>query len=605
MSQKTPTRAEIAKEHTWDLDVVFKSVAEWETAVEHLLQKFKEIESFKGTLHQGPDTLSAYFKLIQESATLMGRVFVFASLNYAVDTANQELASRQGQARALFGQFSATTAFAQPEMLAIGFDTLKNWMDQDTYLTQYAHYFDQLETQQVYVRSAEVEEVLGKVQDAFGTASATHGILANTDMQFSPALDSQGNEYDVTQSSIRGLLNDADRALRKSAWQNYQDLHLSYKNTMANALAAGVKQNVFQARVRGYNSALDAAMRSSHIPEIVFHNLIDTFKANLPTWHKYWEIRRQALGVDKLHEFDIWAPLSQKKPIVPYSQAVAWITEGMKPLGERYSQTLKKGAAENRWVDIYPNQGKRMGAFSSGVPGTHPYIMMSYTDDLFGLSTLAHELGHSMHSYFTWQNQNLLVYSRYGLFVAEVASNFNQAMVRDYLFRTQSEPEFQIAIIEEAMANFYRYFFIMPTLARFELAIHEKVESGRSLPADDLIDLLAGFYKEGYGDALDMDHDRTGIIWATFHTHLYANFYVYKYATGISGAHALAKRILDQEPGAVEDYLSFLKAGGSVYPLDALKIAGVDLASPEPVEQTFEILAQLVNRLEGLIKARN
>lgn len=604
MSQKTPLRSEIAIEHTWNLDAIFGSIDEWEDAVDVLKQKIEAIQTYQGTLNQSADHLSTFLKELDAVNSLIGKIYVYASLQYAVDTGNQELAARQSQARALFGQIAAATAFTAPELIAIGFDTLKVWMDGHDALRQYRHQLDQLKKMQKYVRSTEVEELLGMVQDAFGTASATHGILANTDMEFKTAVDKDGNEYDITQGSVRGLYQDDDRELRRTAWQNYHDLHLDFKNTMANALAAGVKQNVFNARARGYDSALDAAMKESHIPEAVFHNLINTFKDNLSTWHKYWEVRRKALGYKTLHEWDIWASLSHQMPQVGYKQAVEWITEGMRPLGDEYADTLRRGALEERWVDIYPNQGKRMGAFSSGVQGTYPYIMMSYTDDLFGLSTLAHELGHSMHSYLTWKTQKTLSYTRYGLFVAEVASNFNQAMVRDYLFRTQPDPEFQIAVIEEAMSNFYRYFFIMPTLARFEHAIHQRIEQGEALSADYLIDLLAGFFKEGYGNALQMDHERSGVVWATFHTHLYSNFYVYKYATGISGAHALAKRILDGETGAAQKYIDFLKAGGSVYPLEALKIAGVDLASPRPVQETFAVLATLVDRLERLIEMR-
>jgi oligoendopeptidase F len=250
-------------------------------------------------------------------------------------------------------------------------------------------------------------------------------------------------------------------------------------------------------------------------------------------------------------------------------------------------------------VDYACNKGKREGAFSSGAYDTHPFIMMSYNDDLFSLSTLAHELGHSMHSYYSRRTQPY-IYSRYSLFVAEVASNFNQAMVRDHLFKTQTDPAFQIALIEEAMSNYHRYFFIMPTLARFELEMHERLERGAPLNADGMIDLMADLFKEGYGAEVEFDHDRIGITWAQF-AHLYMNFYVYMYATGISGAHALAQDILDGVPGAAEKYLVFLKAGGSLYPLDALRMAGVDLTAPEPVEQAFAVLADLVGRLEKLI----
>ena len=604
MSTIAQKRNEIPQQYKWDVESIFAAPEEWETAVTQLQNQLKEIGQFKGRLHEGPGVLADYLDAADALMTAVGKIFVYAGLTYSVDTTNQETAARNDRARGLFGMAIATTAFAQPEMLDIGFETLRAWLTQDERLGDYEHYLDRLEQQQEYVRSAEVEQVLGLVRDAFSTAAATHGVLANADLKIKPAVGSDGQTHDVTQGTIGGLITHADREVRRTAWTHYADAHLAFKNTMANALATGVKQDVFNMRVRGYKNSLEAALSSNFIPTEVFHNLIDTYKANLPTWHRYWNIRRQALGYDKLYPYDVKAPLSLNPPTVSYETAVDWIATGMLPLGQEYASILRSGALENRWVDVYPNQGKRMGAFSSGVKGTQPFIMMSFTDDLFGLSTLAHELGHSMHSYLTWQTQKNMTYSRYGLFVAEVASNFNQAMVRAHLLTNHSNAEFQIAIIEEAMANFHRYFFIMPTLARFELEIHERVERGQALNADSLIDLLADLFSEGFGDEVEMDRERVGITWAQFHTHLYANFYVYQYATGISAAHALAQRILASDDGAADNFLRFLKAGGSVFPLDALKIAGVNMTSPEPVETTFGVLAGYVDRLEALVEQR-
>lgn len=601
MSYIVRQRDEIPMEHTWDLESIFATEEEWEEAVGQLQGRLKEIERFKGRLAEGPDTLVAFLKEAEETQRLLGKIFVYASLNYSVDTTDQAAAARNDRARALFGMMMAVVSFAEPELLAIGFAALKEWLEQDERLAPYAHYLDQLEKRQDHVRSAEVEQVLGLARDAFGTASATHGILANADLTFTPAQDSEGETYEINQGLIGKLITHSDREVRRTAWEHYADGHLAFKNSMANMLAAGVKQDVFMTRVRGYASSLEASLASNFIPVEVFHNLIETFRRHLPTWHKYWRIRRQALGLDTLREYDIKAPLATVSPEIAYRQAVDWIAAGMKPLGAEYVDALRQGALQERWIDVYPNQGKRMGAFSAGVPGTYPFIMMSYNDDLYSLSTLAHELGHSMHSYYTWQNQEVLAYCRYSLFVAEVASNFNQAMVRDYLFKSQDDPDFQIAVIEEAMSNFHRYFFIMPTLSRFELEIHQRVERGEALSADGLIDLMAGLFQEGYGDEVEMDWQRTGITWAAFHTHLYRNFYTYQYATGISAAHALAEGVLNGAPNAVDNYLAFLKAGGSLYPLDALKLAGVDMTSPEPVEQTFGVLGRLVDRLERLI----
>ncbi|HEY1016433.1 MAG TPA: M3 family oligoendopeptidase, partial [Herpetosiphonaceae bacterium] len=424
------------------------------------------------------------------------------------------------------------------------------------------------------------------------------------DMVFKPAVGSDGQPRDLGQGTIGALLSDPDREVRRSAWENYADSHLALKNTMANTLAACVKQHAMLARVRNYQSSLDSALSENFIPVDVFHRLIETYRKHVPTWHRYWQVRRKALGYDKLHVYDIKAPLTSVKSAVPYEQAVEWIVEGMRPLGDEYVSVMERGLKEQRWVDIYPNQGKRAGAFSSGVQGTHPFILMSYNDDVFSMSTLAHELGHSMHSYYTWQNQPA-AYANYGLFVAEVASNFNQALVRAHLLSANADPDFQIAVIEEAMSNFHRYFFIMPILAQFELAIHELVEQGQAITADGLNTLMTKLFSEGYGEELEIDAARIGSTWAQFPTHLYANFYVYQYATGISGAHALAEGVLAGAPGARDNYLAFLKAGSSLYPLEALKLAGVDLSSSDPVEKTFAVLGGLVDRLEQLVEQRS
>ncbi len=351
-------------------------------------------------------------------------------------------------------------------------------------------------------------------------------------------------------------------------------------------------------RTRRYSSSLEASLAPNRIPTEVFHNLIEVFKRNLPTWHRYWRVRRLALGYEELHPYDVFAPLTPNPPHIPFEQAVQWITEGMAPLGENYTKTLRRGVLEERWVDKYPNQGKSAGAFSYGAYGTHPFILMSYTGNLRDLSTLAHELGHSMHSYLSWQSQPW-IYGDYSLFVAEVASNFNQALVRAHLFEQQKDSHFQITLVEEMMSNFYRYFFIMPTLARFELETHERVERGEPLTAESMIELMADLFAEAYGPEVVIDRPRVGVTWAQF-GHLYANFYVYQYATGIAAAQALAQGVLEGRAGAAAHYLDFLKTGGSLYPLEALKLAGVDLTSPEPVEAGFAVLADTVDRLEKL-----
>jgi oligoendopeptidase F len=436
--------------------------------------------------------------------------------------------------------------------------------------------------------------------DPFRGAGTVHEKLSEADIKYAPGTDSAGAHHEVAQGTIGTILDSPDRELRRTGWNNYMDGYLAFKNTFAATYSTALKQDVFRARARGYPSSLEASLFANNIPVSVFHSLIDTFKANLPTWHKYWAIKRRAMGLETIHTYDIWAPVLPTSPDVSYAQAVDWICEGMAPLGDEYVRALRKGCLEDRWVDIYPNQGKAQGAFSDGSYDTHPFIMMSYDGSLGAMSTLAHELGHSMHSYLTRKTQPA-IYGDYSLFVAEVASNFNQALTRARLMRTVDDRAFQIALIQEAMDNFHRYFFIMPTLARFELEMHERVERGQGVTAQDMNALMADLYAEGYGSEMTLDRERDGITWATF-GHLYANFYVFQYATGISAAHALAERILDGVPGAAEKYVEFLSLGSSVYPLDALKHAGVDMTGPQAVETTFGVLARYVDRLDELTR---
>ncbi len=594
-----PPRSEIPAEQTWDLHSVFATNDDWDAAGKTLLEKLPLLAAFKGRFAEGPQTLLEYVRLFQETAELIGKIGTYASNEYSVDTNNQAAGGRAGQARSLMARFAAAVSFANPELMSIGFDTLRQWMQQTPELAFLAHYFDQLERRQAHVRSGEVEEVLALTGDPFGGPYAIYSAINSADLTFRPAKAADGTSMDVGQSSIGSLVTHPDRDVRRTGWESYNDSYLAFKNTYTATLTAAVKQDVFNARTRRYESSLHAALGPNNIPVEVFHNLLNVFQKNLPTWHRYWQLRKKVLGYDQFHVYDIKAPLSTAKPVVPFEQAVDWICEGMAPLGDDYVRTLRYGCTEGRWVDRACNLGKREGAFSSGSHGTQPFIMMSYANDVFSLSTLAHELGHSMHSYYSHKNQPF-IYGRYTLFAAEVASNFNQAMVRDYLFRTQTDANFQIALIEEAMSNYHRYFFIMPTLARFELEMHQRAERGAPLSADILIGLMADLFQEGYGSEVVFDRERIGITWAQF-VHMYMNFYVYAYATGISGAHALSHGILAGKPGAVDKYLGFLKAGGSQYPLDALKVAGVDLLSPEPVESAFAVLAGLVDRLESLL----
>lgn len=606
MSKTLPTRLEVDARFTWNSESVFPGGGDWEAAVSSILAKLPDLAEFEGHLTESPDMLADWFDAADSAQLLMGKVIVYATMSYSVDATDQSAAARADRARSTYARLGAAMSFAVPEMIAIGFPKLREWVATSPRLKHLGHFLDRLEKLRSHVRSPEVEQLLSQASDPLATALSVHSVLANTDLRFAPAKGAEGEE-EVAQGTIGSLLTSPDRDLRRSAFESYADAHIAMQHAMAANLAAGVKRDVFYARARAYGSSLEAALEPNHIPAAVYHSVIRAFQDNLGTWHRYWRVRRQALGLTALEPYDLQARLGMSKRKVPYEEAVDWISEGVSTLGDEYVDVLRKGSLEQRWVDVYPNKGKRMGAFSTGTPGTYPFIFMSYNEDIYSMSTLAHELGHSMHSYYTRKTQPF-VYSGYGLFQAEVASNMHQALTRRYLLATNKDPEFQIAVIDEAMANFYRYFFIMPTLARLELEIHERVEKGMALTADDFNHLTADLIAEVYGSEVELterNRERIGSTWAQFHTHLYSNFYVFQYATGIAGANHLAERVAAGDAGAVRNYLAFLKSGGSMYPLDGLRLAGVDMASPEPVASAFAAFAGMVDRLEGLIAARS
>ncbi len=595
-----PARSKVEKSQTWNAESVFKNQRAWQAELDAILADLDSVKRFQGRLAEGPATLlealTAYEHLIERAA----RVYMYAGFSHAVDTTDQKAAAMMGKAGGMFGQVAAAVAFMSPELISVGRQKLDEWMQQEPKLAVYRHSFDDLFRKQEHIRSGEVEELLGMLVEPLSGPRNTAGMITDADFKFAPAENSKGRKLVVTQSSMHQILGTADRKARQTAWNNYMDRHVEFKNTLASNLGTSIKANVFQTRAHRHDSSLAASLFENNVPVEVFHNLIDTFKQHLPVWHRYFEIRRKALGLSTISYYDMWAPLAKRDIKITFREAVDMICDGLQPMGKEYTDTIRKGCLQERWVDYAPNKGKQNGAFSFGSPGTYPFIMMSFTGDVGSMSTLAHELGHSMHSYLTWKHQPF-VYSEYSLFVAEVASNFHQAMVRAYLLDTTTNRNFQMALIEEAMSNFFRYFFQMPTLARFELETHQRIEKGEALTADSMVELMADLFTEGFGPKVKVDRPRVGMVWSTF-SHLFADYYVYQYATGISGAHALSGRILRGEPHAAEDYLGFLKSGSSVYSLDVLRKAGVDLASPQPIEETFAVMEGYVDRLEKLLK---
>jgi len=600
--EDTISRQDVPIESTWNRESVYPSWDEWEADYTTALEELPQLSKYAGNLSRGPSILVEWFEIRSRQWRRMMKLFLFARMAVAVDMGDEQAKSHYGQSIGLDSKFKAVTAFAEPELMEIGKDLIA-WTKVEPRLDVYRHYFEDLIRLQPHKRSAEVEEILGMLKEPFDGTEITAQELTNTDMIFANATDDQGISHPVQQATITPSgIQSPDRVHRRTAWESFCDSHLAYKNTLASNYINHVKQRVFMARVRGYDSVLEMMLSPANLPTKVFDTLINTFHKNLPIWHRYWEVKRKVLNVDQIHPYDIWAPIVKNPPVISYQQAVDLICEALSLLGEEYITIMRRGCLQERWVDYAPSKGKMQGAASSLRIEMPPFIFMGFNGSLMSMSVLAHELGHSMHGYYTDENQpgeynNFEVISST---VAETASNFHQAMLRAYLRKVKgSDRDFQIALIDEALFNFHRYFFTMPTLARFEYEVYNRAQKDQPLNASILNQIMMDLYAEGYGETMVDDPERSSITWAQF-LHLYEPFYTFEYAVGISAAHALADGVLSQEPNASQNYLKFLSAGASLDAMDLFNLAGVDMSSPEPVEQAYSILADIIERLEVL-----
>ncbi|HZW99352.1 MAG TPA: M3 family oligoendopeptidase [Trueperaceae bacterium] len=596
MSGTLPTRSELDPAYTWDLTPLYATEESFRADLERLATEAQTVASYRGRLGESAATLSEFLELKLGLDATLQRLNNYATLPVSVDQSDREARKRAGEFRALQAQVGQQLAFVRPELLSLGSEKLEAFMREEPNLVYLERYFEMLETQRPHVRSPEVEELLQGLGDSFGALQRAYNSLANGEIRFDP-VRVDGEEFIVERSTYPTLKGSRNRAVREAAYRSYKEGFLGFSDTLTELYLGRVKQALFNSRARSYEDTLAQELEPYEVPRSVLEAVLDTFTANLPVWHRYWAARKKLLGVDRLEEWDVFAPLSAEPMVVPYSRSIEWVLDGMAPLGEAYVGPLRRGLERERWVDVYPNRGKRDGAFCSHAYGFQPQVMMSYTDDLGSLSTLAHELGHAMHDVLMDASQPI-AYTDVSMVAAETASNFNQALVRKHLLSRFTEPAQRLDVLDEAFGNFHRYFFIMPTLVRFELFVHEAVARGEGLTADQLNRKMRELFAEGYGGEIEVD-ERVGITWAEF-GHLYVPFYTFQYAAGIAAAAALAEDVFEGEPGSVERYIGFLRAGNSVPAIDALRAAGVDLSTPEPIERAFAVLERHVGELEGL-----
>jgi oligoendopeptidase F len=595
-----PARSDVDPQFTWNLQSLFPSEEAYLEEFDKAAAEIEFLTQQRGQLDKDGATLFSFLERYWAAGAQLRRLRLYAQMPVSADSTDQAARQRAGRFGSLAARWSAATAFVEPEILALGKERLAELTAGEPRLEVYARYFSRLEAQRSHVRSFEVEEVLGGLGEPFSGASQAYGSLVNSDMRFQGVRLPGGEEADLAPSTLPRLISHPDRDVRRQAFSNYADSFLAYRNTITDLYLTRVKSSAFLARSRAYPSTVEEALSPREVPRAALDAILRVFQRRLPVWHRYWAARRRLLGVEQLEPWDVFAPLGNEPLQVPYEQATEWILEGLAPLGSDYVARVRSGLTTERWVDVYPNRGKRDGAFAAGAPGAQPFIMMSYDGGTGGMSTLAHELGHAMHAQLTFATQPL-AYSAYSMVVAETASNLNQALLFPHLLDNNADPQFQLAVIEEALYNLHRYFFIMPTLARFELAVHGAVERGEGLTADRLNEIMRDLFAEGYGSEMQVD-DQTGITWAQF-AHLYVPFYTFQYASGISAASALAADLRSGKEGARERVLEFLSSGDLRTPLETLQRAGVDLTTDEPIERAFDAVEEYVSRLEALADA--
>ncbi len=599
MSSAIPSRADVPETHKWDLTHLFANTSKWQEDFAWLQREYPKLEQWRGKVGESAQTLSTVLEFEKSLELKMERIYHYASLQSAEDSTNNEYLTRIGQVQNLHTRISEAAAFVVPEILAIDDERFTRFIA-DPLLSAWRIKLHKIRRMKPHVLSEPEERLLALSHVALGGFDDTYSQLTDVDMKFGILVDETGRERPLTQSSFSAFLVKRDPGLRKRAFRQFYAEFLDHQYTLAASLAYSVKADVFHARARHYPSALEAALFPDDVPVAVFDGLIQSVRANLKPLFRYFALRRRFLGLDELHHYDTYVPLIREiETRFTFDQAVEAVLNALAPLGKEYVDILAQGLRSERWCDRYENRGKRSGAFSSGSYDAPPYILMNYKEDVFAdVYTLAHEAGHSMHSWFSQNSQPFQDYE-YPIFLAEVASTFNEELLTDYLLRTTNDPKMRAYIINREIDDLRGTLFRQTMFAEFERIIHAIEESGDALTLDifksEYHKLLETYFAENFVIDAELDLECLRI------PHFYHAFYVYKYATGISAAVALSQRVLAGEEGSINAYMNFLRSGGSSFPLETLKAAGVDMTAPAPIESTLQLFERRLIELEELL----
>ena len=588
-------RNAIEKKFKWTIDEMYPDESSINKDIQKVRELIEESKKYKGILGDSEENLYKALNISEQASRILQNLYVYTHMKSHEDTRINKNQANATKTDMLSTELSMATSYMVPEIIAMDSEKLNNYLESEK-LSYYKKHVDEILRLKPHTLNEREEELLAAVSDLSGIPENVYDMLSFADLQFPEIEDEKGEKVRVTHSNFSLFLKSKDQRVRKDAFNAMYSVYGQYKNTFASTLYGGIKSEIFYAKTRKYESALQGSLFQDNVSVEVYDNLIAAVHENLHSLNKYIDLKKKFLGLDQINMYDLYVPLTENFDMeITYDKAQEIILEALKPLGEEYLENVKKAFAEG-WIDVYGNEGKQGGAYSWGSYDSKSYILMSYKDDLNSLFTLIHEMGHSMHSYYSKNNQPYL-YSGYKIFVAEVASTLNELLLIDYLLKNAKSKEEKVYLLNYYLEQFRTTVYRQTMFAEFEKICHEKVESGEPLTAEEFNNIYYDLNKKYYGESCEVN-EKIGVEWARI-PHFYSNFYVYKYATGFSAASALSKQILEEGESAVERYKEFLKSGGSDFPLNQLRKAGVDMEKKESVDKALHIFEDLVNELEN------